>query len=224
MDVLSNLNFNEEFMRIFESAVGSTREGISIADTTRDGFPLIFVNRAFCEMTGYQPLEVIGRNCNFLQGEETDPKAVAKIRKALANKQSLTIALLNYRKDGTPFYNRLSLAPVFGFDKKLTHYVGIQSDITRELETEKNLRQYEAMKTTLESVNHVVLNFMSHLQFYYLKLSREGANNAEILKDWDESFNKAKEALERLNNLTEYRERDLSGNIRMLDFEAEQQE
>ena len=88
--------------------------------------PLIFVSEEFERQTGYRADEAIGRNCRFLQGPDTNPHAVEAIRAALAAKTTFTIDILNYRKDGTPFMNRLRIRPLFDDQGQLLYYVGAQ--------------------------------------------------------------------------------------------------
>jgi len=106
------------------------QQSLSLCDIRRPDMPLIYVNRGFERMTGYTPAEVIGHNCRMLQGPDTDPATVRRIREAIADSAPLIVDLLNYRKDGTPFWNRLSLRPVRNAEGVTTHVVGIQTDIT----------------------------------------------------------------------------------------------
>jgi hypothetical protein len=85
--------------------------------------------------------EVLGRNCRFLQGPDTDPAAVAEIRAAVDEKRACVVEILNYRRDGTPFWNRLSITPVRNERGEVTHYIGIQSDVTARREAENGLRR-----------------------------------------------------------------------------------
>lgn len=85
---------------------------VSVADTAKDDCPLIFVNDAFTDLTGYGATDCIDQNCRFLQGADTDPEAIAKLRDAVRDQRQITICLLNYRKDGTPFHNLLVMAPI----------------------------------------------------------------------------------------------------------------
>lgn len=103
---------------------------ISLVDARRPDAPIIYVNRGFEVLTGYAREDVVGRNCRLLQGPNSDPDTVARIRTAVQRGESLIVDLLNYRKDGSTFWNRLSLAPVHDAKGELTHIIGIQSDIT----------------------------------------------------------------------------------------------
>jgi PAS domain S-box-containing protein len=91
--------------------------------------PMIFVSDEFEVQTGYSPQEALGRNCRFLQGPETDQKAVDAIRRALETETPITVDILNYRKDGTKFWNRLRIRPLYGDDGKVMFYAGAQNPI-----------------------------------------------------------------------------------------------
>ncbi len=91
--------------------------------------PMIYVSEEFEGQTGYPPEEVLGRNCRFLQGPDTDPNAVEAIRAALKAKTTFTIDILNYRKSGEPFMNRLRIRPLFDDNGDLAYYVGAQNPI-----------------------------------------------------------------------------------------------
>jgi PAS domain S-box-containing protein len=98
------------------------------------------VNSGFERLTGYSAAEVLGRNCRFLQGPDTDPDTAAVIRRALSERRECTVEILNYRKDGTTFWNRLSLTPVRDHHGQVTNYIGVQSDVTARRRAEDNLR------------------------------------------------------------------------------------
>ena len=113
------------------AALDAIAEGVTISDATRPDDPLVFANDGFYRMTGYAAADVIGRNCRFLQGAGTDPAAVAEISQAITDGKRCVVELLNYRADGRPFWNRLSIVPVRDEQGRATHFVGIQSDVTR---------------------------------------------------------------------------------------------
>ncbi len=125
-------------------AIASTSEGVLITDPGQPDNPIIYANRAFLRMTGYEAREVIGRNCRFLQGVETDPATIAQLKQAIREQREVTITLLNYRKDGTPFWNELRIAPVFSESGDLLYFVGIQSDISARRGAEESLKQSES--------------------------------------------------------------------------------
>ena len=102
----------------------------TISDPHQPDHPLVWVNPAFERTTGYRVDDVVGRNCRFLQGPETDREEVARIRAALQAGESVASELLNYRADGTAFWNALAISPVLDGEGRLTHFVGVQADVT----------------------------------------------------------------------------------------------
>jgi diguanylate cyclase (GGDEF)-like protein/PAS domain S-box-containing protein len=121
---------------LLSRALDATRTGIAIADMTLPDMPLIYVNPGFEQITGYSAAEVLGRNCRFLQGVGTDTRAVTEMADALRRTQTLSTRILNYRSDGTPFWNQLELHPVRDAGGNLTHYISVQDDITARVEAE----------------------------------------------------------------------------------------
>jgi PAS domain S-box-containing protein len=119
-----------------ERAVIATDITFTITDPRQDDDPLVWVNPSFTRMTGYEYDEAVGANCRFLQGPATDPAAVAEIRTALQERRQVTVTLLNYRKDGTAFWNQLSVSPVFDGEGELVSFVGVQTDVTERVRVE----------------------------------------------------------------------------------------
>jgi sigma-B regulation protein RsbU (phosphoserine phosphatase) len=133
-----------EWLALKDRALEVASEGFVIADARRPGVPLIYANQGFERITGYSIAEVMGRNCRFLQGPDTDPGASAEIRAALAESRPCLVEILNYRKDGTPFWNRLSITPVRDAAGEVTHFIGVQSDISARRHAEDALRRSKA--------------------------------------------------------------------------------
>lgn len=102
--------------------------------------PLIWVNPAFTRLTGYSAAEVVGRNCRFLQGAATDRAAVERIIVALQNREPITEVLLIYRRDGTAFWNQVSISPVIDGTGQLVNFVGVQNDVTERVLVEQERR------------------------------------------------------------------------------------
>jgi diguanylate cyclase (GGDEF)-like protein/PAS domain S-box-containing protein len=113
--------------------------GVVIADASSSGYPITYVSPGFEALTGYRAPDVLGRNCNILQGPDTDPDAVMALRDALSAGREAYVTLLNYRADGTPFWNELSLAPQFDGDGRLVHYLGVQRDVTERIGADARL-------------------------------------------------------------------------------------
>ncbi|NVE95939.1 PAS domain-containing protein [Altererythrobacter lutimaris] len=115
---------------LFEQAMAQTRMAICLVDPKQDDLPIVFANRAFRRLTGYSEEEVIGRNCRFLQGPDTDPEPVARIREAIAQEDVVVVELLNYRKDGSSFWNALHLGPIYSDEGELIYFFGSQWDVS----------------------------------------------------------------------------------------------
>lgn len=133
-------NVSDDILDLIGKAVAHTSEGISIADLSLPGRPLIFVNEGFCRMTGYSKEEALGHNCRFLQGPDTDPTTVQALREALDLRVSFEVDILNYRKDRTPFWNRLVLSPIKDRKGEPRYFVGVQYDITELVKRDRQLQ------------------------------------------------------------------------------------
>ncbi len=139
-----------EQLALKDRALAAAAEGITIADARLPDLPLIYANSGFEKLTGYPAESVIGKNCRFLQGPGTDPAAAEEIRSALREERDCVVEILNYRKDGIAFWNRLSITPVRDDKQRLTHFIGVQSDVTVRRNAEEALRR---AKDELEAAN-----------------------------------------------------------------------
>jgi PAS domain S-box-containing protein len=158
-DVTERRERQQELRRLQES-IDNANVPITLADPSQENNPLVYVNDGFEEMTGYPPEETLGRNCRFLQGEDTDPQKVAALREAIDTEETLSVELRNYRKDGTEFWNRLTVTPIYGDNNNLVRYLGTQEDITEQKERERELRAerrfIEQALDTLEDLFYVL--------------------------------------------------------------------
>ena len=126
------------------AAVECAAFGVAICDPHQTDLPIVFANPGFAAITGYRQEEILGRNCRFLQGEDTDPTIARDMREALAARQPFRGTIRNYRKDGTGFWNSMNINPVFDEFGALISYVGMQVDITAEIEALEKARESEA--------------------------------------------------------------------------------
>ena len=140
-------------LQLKDRALAAAAEGIAISDASLPDNPLIYANAGFERLTGYSAGEVMGRNCRFLQGAETDEATLGKLREALREKREITVQLLNYRKDGTTFWNRLSITPVRDPSGAVTHFIAVQSDVTAEKQAQDALQRANEQ---LEAANRSV--------------------------------------------------------------------
>ncbi len=144
---------------------------MTIADYQNDDRPLIYVNEHFTNITGYTSSEVVGRNCRFLQGNATDTIVVKTLRESIKNGISCYYDIVNYKKDGSPFWNRLILIPIFDDVMGLRYYIGIQSDITEKKESEKreSITTYSADHQSGE-IEHKIENPLMEILAKYRSL------------------------------------------------------
>jgi PAS domain S-box-containing protein len=135
----------EEALHLRDRAIQAVSQGILITTPSLSDNPITFASPGFEKVTGYSQSEVLGRNCRFLQGKDTDSTAVARVRNAILAGKACTVELLNYRKDGTPFWNELSISPIRDAADRLTHFVGIQADVTERKRAEEILHFQHAL-------------------------------------------------------------------------------
>ncbi|MHA3053195.1 sensor domain-containing protein [Acinetobacter sp. ANC 4640] len=178
---ITTRHITENNLRLLKRGVSASPNGMIMTDADGD-MPIVYVNPAFLSMTGYTEAEVLGKNCRFLQGQNSDPSTIRKIRQALREKYEIEVTLKNYRKDGSSFWNKLTLAPVLDEAGNCTHFVGIQQDITKQriqeehiahLHTHDNLtnlpnRQY--FETQLQKSFEHVKNTQHPLFILYIDL------------------------------------------------------
>ncbi|MDH5021185.1 PAS domain S-box protein [Halobacterium rubrum] len=138
-DDITERKQREERLTRRTKAVEEAPVGIGISDPGQEDNPLIYVNDAFVEMTGYSRAEILGSNCRFLQGDGTDPDRVASIRAAIDDEEPVSVELRNYRKDGTEFWNHLEVAPVENDAGEVVNWIGFQQDVTERKQRQEQL-------------------------------------------------------------------------------------
>jgi PAS domain S-box-containing protein len=146
---MSQQRHAEAQLNIRDRGIEAAKIGVTLVDCRAKDMPVSYVNQGFINITGYSAPEVLGKNCRFLQGAETDKNVVAELRKAIKTGASLTVTLRNYRKNGDAFWNELSLTPIRDSIGQLTHYMGVQQDITELLENTARLKDSEEHLTTV---------------------------------------------------------------------------
>ena len=151
----------ESHVNVLTHAMDEATVSIIISDVKRVGQPVIYVNSAFEELTGYKRGEMIGHNCRTMQGDETNKQTVEQIRKAIATREPIETTLINYKKDGSLFYNRLNLTPV-KTNGEVTHYIGFQQDVTQQRQTEQYLQDAREKAEESARLKSSFLASMSH--------------------------------------------------------------
>jgi len=130
---------------VLSQILDTSVNGITLSDPDQEDNPIVYVNAAFELVTGYSREETVGRNCRFLQNEDRDQEGIERIREAMRESKSVTVTLRNYKKDGTLFYNEFTIRPLLDKQGKLIYYLGIQYDVTNQVEAEEELKQLNAL-------------------------------------------------------------------------------
>lgn len=130
-------------LELLKKAVDESNDGIVIAEQEGDDNILIYVNKAFERLTGFTAEDILYQDCRFLQSGDTDQEGLQQIRDAIKAEQSGRAVLRNYRKDGSMFWNELSVSPVFNDEDQLRYYIGIQKDVTEQVEALKRAERVE---------------------------------------------------------------------------------
>ncbi|WP_282607216.1 PAS domain S-box protein [Pelagibius sp. Alg239-R121] len=144
------------------AAVTATEAGVIISDPQRPGDPTIFVNPAFTRLTGYEPGDVLGKNCWFLQGPETDPATLETLQRGLKTHNPVRVDIMNYRKDSSKFWSRLVVNPVFDDDGAVLYHVGVHTDISEQKRVESELVETKEHAEVANRAKSDFLAVMSH--------------------------------------------------------------
>jgi two-component system, cell cycle sensor histidine kinase and response regulator CckA len=195
-----------------DRAIRAVSQGIVITDPHVLGNPIIYVSPSFTQLTGYSAEEAIGRNCRFLQGAETDLAEVARIHSAIADARECTTELLNYRKDGTPFWNSLTISPVLDGQGNLLHFVGVQTDVTERRDLESQLRQaqkMEAIGQLAAGVAHDFNNLLSVVLSYSIFIFEQLKANDPLRGDIEQVRRAGERATDLVRQLLAFSRRQM---------------
>jgi len=152
----------EAALSLRDRALAASLHGVVITDAGQPDNPIIYANPAFERITGYPLAETLGRNCRFLQGAETDPEAVAVLRAAVADARPCQVVLRNYRRDGSPFWNELTIAPVRDDTGCVRHFIGMQIDVSDRRREQQALERAQAEAAAAAAAKSEFLANMSH--------------------------------------------------------------
>ncbi|TBV05984.1 PAS domain-containing protein [Phytopseudomonas dryadis] len=130
--------------KLLQLAINASNDGIVIAEQEGEDNILIYANPAFEQLTGYSSDEILYQDCRFLQAGDRDQPAIAAIRQAVRSQQPCRQVLRNYRKDGSAFWNELSITPVFNEGDQLTYFIGIQKNVTEYVNAQERVKKLEA--------------------------------------------------------------------------------
>jgi PAS domain S-box-containing protein len=208
-------------LRLLERAVTASTNSIVISDPNQPDDPLVYVNPAFERTTGYTAEEVLGRNCRFLQDEDRDQPAVGELRAAVHEGQHCSVVLRNYRKDGTLFWNELSIYPVRDEERRVTNFVGVQNDITERIRAEEilsEIRRTERRRIARDLHDIVLQDLSGALQSLRLTdLQAKGSGMALDLEEELEALGRASSGLRSaIYDLRQERERPFLESVESL--------
>ncbi|MCS4511683.1 histidine kinase famiy protein [Xylophilus ampelinus] len=149
---------------IFFAAIETTRMPMLVTDPRQKDNPIVFANRAFISMSGYSSEEILGHNCRFLQGPDTDAATIAAVREAIEDRREINTEILNYRKDGTSFWNALYVSPVYNQNKELVYFFASQLDVSRRRDAEEALGHAQKMEALGQLTGGISHDFNNLLQ------------------------------------------------------------
>ncbi|WP_294318844.1 histidine kinase famiy protein [uncultured Sphingomonas sp.] len=225
---MAGREMNDPGNGIFFAAVKTTRMPMIVTDPNLPDNPIIFANPAFLNMTGYDADEVLGQNCRFLQGAETDRDTVAEIGRAIREQRETSVEIINYKKNGSTFWNALFISPVFDGDGRLRYHFASQLDVTRRRDAEEALRQAQKMEAVGQltgGIAHDFNNLLTVIQGFTDVLLNQVERSDERPLDPDRarrSLRAVMEAADRGAELTQQllafsRRQKLSGRVTNVD-------
>ena len=187
---------------VFFAAIEMTRMPMVVTDARQPDDPIVFVNRAFLDLTGYSEEQVLGRNCRMLQGPRTDPATVAEIRDAVREHRAVAVDILNYKADRSEFWNALFIGPIFDAEGKLLYWFSSQLDISRRRMSEQSFLQAQKMEAIGQLTAGLAHDFNNLLQVIAgnLELASHFTDENETLK---EAVNRAMLATQKGGQLTQ---------------------
>ncbi len=174
---LASLRLNAD--QLFLQTTAQTRMAQCISDPHQPDCPIVYCNEAFVELTGYPIDEIIGRNCRFLQGEKTQQSSIARLRKAVDRQVYTVVDILNYRKDGTAFWNAVHIGPIYNADGELEYFFGSQWDISELLAARETIVENDRVA---DELRHRTDNLFAVLTAI-VRLSARGAEEVEELSE-----------------------------------------
>lgn len=137
--------------KLLQLVIDASNDGIVVAEHEGDDNILIYANPAFERLTGFPAVDILYQDCRFLQAGDRDQESLDLIRQAIADGKPCRQVLRNYRKDGSMFWNELSITPVYNDADKLTYYVGIQKDVTDQVEAQREVSELRAQVAALQA-------------------------------------------------------------------------
>ncbi|WP_284502890.1 histidine kinase famiy protein [Caballeronia sp. AZ10_KS36] len=213
-------SFSDHSNDIFFAAVSTTRMPMLVTDPNQPDNPIVFVNSAFLNLTGFSVEELIGQNCRLLQGPETSQATVSEIRDSVLQGREINIEVLNYRKDGSTFWNALFISPVRNEAGDIVYFFASQLDISRRRDAEEALRQSQKMEALGQLTGGIAHDFNNLLQVMsgYVDVMKLGIEERFDLSRFVMPVERMRDAITRASTLTQQllafaRKQELRGRI-----------
>ncbi|CAM4268416.1 PAS domain S-box protein [Zobellia nedashkovskayae] len=192
----------EDILYVRNRALGATASGIIICDTQKPDFPIIYGNEAFTRITGYEKVDFMGKNCRFLQDEDKDQNEIKIMSVAIEKGEACRVVLRNYKKDGSLFWNDISITPIYNNKKVMTHFVGVQNDVTTHKINEffkigqshvmDMIIQHEPLKSIAFKIIEIIETAIPNCQGSILLLDKESGKLQKLAApNLSESYTKA---------------------------------
>lgn len=179
---------NDFLTPFLKQALDATNVGVVITDPQKEDNPIVYINRGFTKLTGYDENDVLGKNCRFLQGADTDRAVVTSIAEGIKEKKSIHVELINYHKNGSAFRNELIIDPIYIEKTKQTFFIGVQKDVSEQYETkfelEDTLKEVQRLSTPIVPIaNSIsVIPLIGSLTFERVEVLYKEISASEIIR------------------------------------------
>lgn len=191
--------FNE--LKIFENIINLVGVGVTLLDPNEENTPIIFANDSFCEITGYEKNEIIGKSYKFFKSKSKEDKSFKILKDTVKNQRKCSLELLNYKKDGTAYISLLSLTPIVDEKSKLVYYVGIHLDITQKIE-EKKIKTIKNISSGLtHEINTALVSFSGNMDMIAYDI--EDVKDENLRDELKSSLQKINQSKNRISKITD---------------------
>lgn len=177
-----------------------------IVNATDPGHPIVDVNEEFEKLTGYSKEEVLGKNPRFLQGNGTEKESLSQFKEDIREGKKSSAYVLNYKKDGSPFWNHFNAIPIYGEKGNVLYIAGIMHDVSAIVENVKSQSEVNSMVALVHRVCDIVSDYMNYLQLFRTYLDEETSIPKEMLQEFDANYYYLLEDIKHLNKTESFNE------------------
>lgn len=209
----------EDYIQHFIQTLADSDEGIFIINIAQEGLPYKFVNKSFSNISGYPITEILGQSFLFSFAREANNDVTNQILGCIKKKEKKTFELRSYKKDGSTYWNRFSLTPVYDPNNEIKYYFGIARDITNYKNLLITQSENNAMRATLETVNDIIYNYLNWIQIFRLDLEEKNNIDLKLLYHFDQQYNDILTRLRKVNLLDKFQTIKVSSNLTILDID-----